>query len=138
MAYAERTEVAFEKSIGDIMKLLRQKGCDQIGQMESQDSFAVAFSIEGRMIRIKTPLTLKGSNRGQDQQRRQRGRALLLVIKAKFESVESGIETVEQAFLPHILMADGRTVHERIRDDLQIEYQTGRPTMGLLPDHRRD
>ena len=65
-----------------------------------------------------------------DQAKRQRGRALLLVIKAKLESVESGIETLEQAFLAHVVMADGKTVHERIAEPIALEYQSGRPSAG--------
>ena len=41
---------------------------------------------------------------------RRRWRALLLVIKAKLESVESGIETFEEAFASQIVLANGQTV----------------------------
>ncbi len=63
-----------------------------------------------------------------------RGRALLLVIKAKLESVESGIETLEQAFLAHVVMANGQTVYERISEGIALEYLTGVPNTvaGLL------
>ena len=71
-----------------------------------------------------------------EQAVRQRWRALALVIKAKLESVESGIETTEQAFLANVVvMADGFTVYERIKQPIALEYQTGKPSAsaGLLP-----
>jgi len=50
---------------------------------------------------------------------------MLLVIKAKFESVESGVETFEQAFLANVVTSSRLTVYERIAEDLAVEYQTG-------------
>lgn len=151
MAYAARTEVAFEKSIAEIVALVRGAGAAQIGQFDDVGFYAIQFMLADRLIRFRLPLpsidempTRKGNNQlltaqqrreRLDQARRQRGRALLLVIKAKLESVESKIETIEQAFLAHVVMADGRTVHERISEPIALEYQTGRPDpgRGLLP-----
>lgn len=67
-----------------------------------------------------------------EQAHRQKARALLLVIKAKLESVESGVETFEQAFLPNVVMADGATVYERIAAPIADEYRTGAPRVMLL------
>lgn len=68
------------------------------------------------------------------QWRRQRGRALLLVIKAKLESIESGVETFEQAFLANVVLANGETVHDRIAGPISDEYRTGavQPTTHLF------
>lgn len=151
MSYAENTSVAFEKSIAEIITLIKRAGAQQIGQFEAEDQFAIQFVLADRLIRFRVPLpgldeipTRSGNNVALNlpqrkerlaQRHRQRGRALLLVIKAKLESVESGIETLEQAFLAHVVMADGATVYERIAEPLAVEYRTGAPnaTMGLLP-----
>lgn len=61
-----------------------------------------------------------------DQRNRQRGRALMLVIKAKLESIESGVETFEEAFLANIVTANRQTVYERIAGTLAVEYETGK------------
>ena len=45
---------------------------------------------------------------------RQRWRALLLVLKAKLESVESNIETFENAFLAQIVMPGDQTVADLV------------------------
>lgn len=149
MAFAETTKVAFEKSIAEVMALIRKAGADQVGQMETRDGFAVQFTLSDRMVRFRVPfeqiedmpmrnsrghhLTKDQRQAKLEQSRRQRGRALLLTIKAKLESIESGIETFEQAFLAHVVMSDGQTVYERVSEGLALEYQTGRPSMAMLP-----
>lgn len=151
MAYAEGTTVAFETSIAEIVRLVKRAGAQQVAQAEGVGEYAIQFTLADRMIRFRLPLqkldeipTANGRNQRltgpqrQDklvQAHRQRGRALLLVIKAKLESVESGIETLEQAFLAHVVTVGGQTVYERISEGLALEYQTGRPdiTIGLLP-----
>lgn len=146
MAYAETTSVAFEKSIAEIIGAVRKAGAAQIGQFEGPDYYAVQFVLGDRLIRFRLPFpsldsipTRSGNNVAYtnaqrldrlEQRKRQRGRALLLVIKAKLESVESGIETLEQAFLAHVVMADGKTVYERIAEPIAIEYRTGAPSAG--------
>jgi hypothetical protein len=151
MAYAETTKVAFEQSVMEIMKMIRRAGAEQVGQMEDTRFFAVQFTLANRMIRFRVPFPtvedmpskdgygrpLPASKRGEklEQAKRQKGRALMLVIKAKLESVESGVETIEQAFLANVVMSDGMTVYERIAGPMALEYSEGRPSavQGLLP-----
>ena len=126
MAYAERTQVPFDKTVRDIMDLVRKAGAAQVGHMEEPDGLTVLFALADRQIRFRvawedTPIS-----------KRQRARALLLVVKAKLESVASGVETFEQAFLANIVMADGQTVHERVASDMALEYRSGEPRMYLI------
>lgn len=147
MAYAEDTKVPFERSISDIISLLNRAKADQIGQMQSREGFALQFTLADRMCRFRVPFKtiddmpqydgrnskLSAAQREArlEQWKRQRGRALMLVLKAKLESLESGIETFEEAFLAHVVMADGKTVYERIGEGLALEYKTGTPTLML-------
>ena len=149
MAFAETTKVPFERSISEIVSMVRNAGADRIGQMDTITHFTFQFTLGNRMVRFTIPMptvdempvkdgrnsTLTKAQREArlDQARRQRGRALMLVIKAKLESVESGIETFEQAFLANVVMLDGQTVHERIHERLAIEYSTGNKQFDLLP-----
>ncbi len=151
MAYAETTTVPLEKSIMEIMILIRRAGAEKIGQMEDVKWFAVQFALANRMIRFRVPfpsiddmpeydgrksaLSPEQRKARLDQAKRQRGRALMLVIKAKLESVESGVETLEQAFLANVVMSDGCTVYERISEGIALEYKVGKPSavQGLLP-----
>ena len=151
MAYAEGTTVAFDTSIGEIIALLRKAGAREIGQFDDDLTYAIQFALAGRVMRFRLSLPSIEDMPARDgrerllsreqrttrlaQSRRQRGRALLLVIKAKLESVESNIETIEQAFLAHIVLPGDRlTVYERVAAPLALEYQTGTPdaVAGLL------
>ncbi|MET0373980.1 MAG: hypothetical protein ABW128_06945 [Rhizorhabdus sp.] len=149
MAFAEGTTVAFEKSIAEIVGTLRKSGAQRIGQEEGPDQYLIQFLLQDRLIRFRLPLpklesmptmngrreTLTAPQRRDklDQAVRQRGRALLLVIKAKLESVESKIETLEEAFLANVVMADGMTVYERVAQPIQMEYESGKPQVMMLP-----
>lgn len=126
MAYAEHTKVPFIKTIADTLAMVRKAGAGQVGQFEEPNRITIMFSMEGRQVRFT--VGWDDSERSQ----RQRARALMLVIKAKLESIESGVETFEEAFLANIVMADRRTVYERVKNDMAIEYQSGEPTMFLI------
>ncbi len=148
MAYAEATKVSVEKSVAEIVTLVRKNAGSQIAQLDDDNRYVIAFTMADRQVRFTVvfdPVDHKrfqydgrGSTRTAaarrdhwGQHRRQRMRAMLLVIKAKFESVESGVETFEQAFLANVVTSNGQTVHERITQDLAVEYQSGtvRPLM---------
>jgi hypothetical protein len=104
----------------------------------------IAFEMHGRRIVFKLPLPDRKEKRFThvavnktattprsadsalkvwDQACRERWRALLLCIKAKLESVESGIETFEDAFLAHIQMPDGLTVGEHVKPNIALAYE---------------
>jgi hypothetical protein len=57
---------------------------------------------------------------------------LLLAVKAKLVSVDEGIETMEQAFLAHIIMPDGRTVGDHIKPRIATAYRDNK-MVPLLP-----
>jgi hypothetical protein len=126
MAYAERTQVPFTKSITDIMTMLRKAGAVQVGQMEEESRLTIMFAMQDRRVRFRVGWE------NTEASKRQRARALLLVIKAKLESIASEVETFEQAFLANIVMADDRTVHDRVSNDLALEYSSGQPGMFLI------
>lgn len=143
MTYAETTTVAFERSIAEIVGLLRAAGANQIGQMESRDRFTIQFTMSNRMIRFVVAFPTKDEvaqrcgprqdfTKVEMQWRRQRGRALLLVIKAKLESVESDVETLEQAFLANVVLANGQTLYERVAEPIALEYAAGKVQPMLL------
>lgn len=141
MAYAERTEVPIEKSIAEIVTMLKRAGAQQIGQMDEPTRFTIQFAMQDRLVRFRVVLptmgdapTRDGAGRVLDakqrgarlqQMIRQRGRALMLVIKAKLESVESNVETFEQAFLANVVLANGQTLYDRVAEPIAVEYKTG-------------
>ncbi|MBB4154131.1 hypothetical protein GGQ80_002041 [Sphingomonas jinjuensis] len=148
MAYAENTTVSVEKSIAGIISLVKRAGAQRVAQFDEPEQFTITFELANRMIRFQVALpplgempvrdgrgvTLPPARRAEKRQQahRQKARALLLVIKAKLESVESEVETFEQAFLPNVVMADGATVYERIAAPIAAEYERGAPGVLLL------
>lgn len=149
MAYAENTSIAIEQSIAEIIGMVRKAGADRIAQYEEPDRFTVSFFLNDRLIRFRVPLVTEykgpasyGNGRAVNQaewiaqRNRQRGRALMLVIKAKLESVESEIETIEEAFFANVVMADNQTVYERVSEHVALEYDTGKVSNTLLLTHK--
>lgn len=145
MPYAKETDVPFERSVAEIVGLLKKAGADQIAQVDQRERFTIQFTMADRMLRFRVDYLSaeqidKLTGPRQDpakvkaQWHRQRGRALLLVIKAKLEAVDSGVETFEQAFLANVVLSNGETVHERIASPIAAEYETGtvQPTGALF------
>ena len=147
MPYAENTKVAPERSRAEIEQTLNRYGAEAFSYGYEGDRAIVAFRAHGRFVRfeihtppldgfirtksrqVRTPVQRRAA---QEQAVRQRWRALLLVVKAKLESVESGIETFEEAFLAHILLPDSTTVGQYLTPQLEQAYETGNMP-SLLP-----
>lgn len=140
--YADRTEVTSDRSRAEIERTLRRYGAASFAYGWDQHSANIMFEIADRRILFRLPMpnpteprftrTPTGKDRSPsaaeaafEQAVRQRWRALALVIKAKLEAVAAGITTVEQEFLAHIVMPDGRTVGEHARPAIASAYETG-------------
>lgn len=141
--YAKDTTVPAEKSRADIERALNRYGASRFGYMNGPDGATIAFECHGRRIRFEMPLpdrTDRAFTRDRwgnmvapatvekkfDQACRQRWRALLLTIKAKLESVESGIATFEDEFLPYTMLPDGQTVSQWIQPQIEQAYMSGK------------
>lgn len=134
MAYAEKTKVPIGQTKGEIESLVLRHGGTTFGILSGEDMAQVVFEEHGRRLLFRLPLIpeAQSSDKQREQFRRARWRALLLAIKAKFESIEGGIETFEEAFLANIVLPDGKTVAEHARPAIASSYDSGemRP---LLP-----
>lgn len=125
MTYAKGTTVAPEKTRMEIERVLAKYGATDFGYMMRSDMATIVFAKSDRRVRFNLPLPQAGDRRGE-QLLRERWRALLLCIKAKLESVESRIETFDEAFLAHVVMPGGQTVYEHAREQIAIAYDGGR------------
>ncbi len=145
MVYAENTSVSPERSLAEIQKTLRRYGADRFAFYDSRTQISIAFELRGRRVRLSLALpdtpssfTATGKKRtptqaqsALEQEIRRRWRALALTIKAKLEAVESGIETLDQAFMPYLLLPDGQTLSEYLKPELDMALATG--NIPLLP-----
>lgn len=137
--FAEGTKVPITQSRAEIERTLERFGADSFGYMTQPDKAMIAFRCRDRNVRFDLPLPSREKARSQDRWERdlrERWRALCLCIKAKLASVESGIESFEEAFLSHVVMPDGQTVGEHARPRIAQSYD-GKQNVPLLPGPAR-
>lgn len=146
MAYAANTSVPVAKSRAEIEHLLSKHKCAKFmaGVDHEQHRATVQFQAHNRIIKFEIGLpdpldpkykkikntylqrTAAGIAKLVEQEERTRWRALLLVIKAKLEAVESGIATFEDEFLSHVLLPNQQTVAEWVGPTVDRIYETGK------------
>lgn len=136
MSYAKRTAVSVPRSRIEIEALLQKYKASRIGVITEVGRATVAFTIGNWSVRFKLPLPTGAEANGWrdrngwsfseaqkqkriEQESRERWRALLLTIKAKLVSVESNVETFEEAFMAHLVMSGGATAGESFLPELR-------------------
>lgn len=152
MAYAATTKVAVERSRAEIERLVEKHACSQFATMTDYEAgrAVVQFRAHERIVRFTLALpkaeafthrVVRGrkkpnphSRADWEQASRSRWRALVLVVKGKLESVENGIATFEEEFMPYIVMPDGRTVADHVVPAIARAYEGGM-VANLLPEH---
>ena len=148
--YAQHTSVPADRSRDEVERVLTRYGASGFGyswerrempvqpvptygpRTELREFATLVFHLRKRRIRLDVPMPTDreaGGTSRRDAAVRQRWRAILLVIKAKLEAVESGIATLEAEFLANVITEDGRTIGEIIVPRLTEAVAAGR----LLP-----
>jgi hypothetical protein len=149
--YASKTTVPVERSRNEIEYTLQRYGASQFMYGWDGSGAVIAFIVDTgpaqrRQVRFHLPLPSRDERRFTHHSRgprsaaaaeteweqacRQRWRALLLVVKAKLEAVESGIATFEDEFLAYIMLPDGGTVGDLLGPQLEAAYD---PDKGVMP-----
>lgn len=140
--FAATTQVPSQKSRNEIETVLYRYGATGFMYGWQSQNAVISFAAHSRQIRFILPLPDKasrdlthngrGTRRSQtdfqkayDQAERQRWRALLLVIKAKLECVDSKITSFEDEFLSHIVLPNGQTMGEVSKPQIKAAYETG-------------
>jgi hypothetical protein len=141
--FAEGTSVSAERSRAEIEQTLLRFGADQFAYGWETDRAMVQFRAHERLVRFTLPLPARDdpaiTHTPSTRQRRtegaieemyqratrQRWRALLLIVKAKLEAVETGIVAFEDEFLAQTVLPDGSTAGEWMQPQLQAAYATG-------------
>ena len=118
MPYAAKTRVPAERTRAEIEELVRRHGATQFASAWDTTSrrAQIEFLLGNRRIRFNVVLP----EEKHVQLVRSRWRSLMLAIRAKLESVKTGIESFDEAFLAHVVMKDGRTFGEITSK--QLEY----------------
>ncbi len=148
MNYANRTEVSPGKSRDEIERTLRRYGATKFMYGWQENAAVIGFEAYNRRIRFVLPLPREGEvertatgrrrrnpQKSLEQAERQRWRALALAVKAKLETVESGIATFEQEFMAYVVLPDGSTVGEWMAPQIETAYRMGQmPPLLPMPE----
>lgn len=146
MSYAQATQVSVEKSKMEIERLLTRYGATSFVSGWNETSATILFECHKRRIKFVIPIprksdftkTPEGRMRRNElvpqvweQDCRARWRALVLIVKAKLEAVQSGVALFEDEFAMHTVMPDGRTVGEIVHPAIEEAYTTGKMPLML-------
>lgn len=158
--YARGTEVSVDRSEAEIRRLLQRYGADQItvGTSAEPPQAAVLFNYlapaakgaPARRLPVKVVIALPSpreerftrtpsGRRPRSQEAaynewrnacRQQWRVLVLLIQAQLEGILNGIVTPEEAFLPWLVLAGGRTVSQWASQELTSGHMPALPAPG--------
>lgn len=133
MPYAANTSVPIDRSRAELEKMLVKHGAKRFASGWDEAHAHVQFDLRDRRVRFHIPMVFpKTTKSKQEQLTRARWRAVVLVVKAKLEAIDSGVETFEEAFLPHIVVpGENQTVAELLLPNLEAIYK-GEPLPPLL------
>ncbi len=144
--YAEGTTVPVERSRAEIEALVARYGARKFASGYDEDArlAVVQFELNDRRIlfrlHLPDPADREFTHDGRGRQRtalqrdnayqaecRRLWRSLVLVLKAKLESVESGVESFDSAFLAQLVLPNtaGRTYGDIALPQIAHVYATG-------------
>lgn len=126
--FAENTSVPVARSQAELSTLLDKIGATGLMIGRRIPRVVVGFEVNSKAIRFEM-LIPEGKDPAQEE--RRCWRALLLIIKAKFEAQMSGVTTFETEFMPYFVMKNGKTLGENILPQLEDASQSG-STLKLL------
>lgn len=148
--YAQKTTVDVSRSRVELERVLSRYGCTQFVSGSDVDGRAlIGFAVHERQVRLSIaapkPAEFQTTPAGRRRRPnavaqcmtdevRRRWRSLILVLKAKFEAVESGISTFDDEFMAHIALPNGTTVGQFMRPQIAESYASGKMP-ALLPAH---
>lgn len=124
--YAKKSSVSPQNTRNDIEKTLVRYGAEGFAYGWQGKNVMIGFMLRDRRMQFVLPLPDMGNNKQKyEQEIRSKWRALFLIIKAKLEAVESGITTLEDEFLAHIVLPGGETVGDWMKPQIDEAYRIG-------------
>jgi hypothetical protein len=134
--FAIDTKVPVNQTRSEIEQVLQRFGATSFAFAVQEKAATVMFECTGRRIRFDLPLPKDLTEAKTARIHREKWRALFLSIKAKLVSVDTEIETFEEAFLAHVVLADGSTVGQMTRPAIEQQYKTGNMVPLLGPPRK--
>lgn len=133
MSYAKNTSVPIARSQDEIRRILSKYGGNTFAFADNPETAMVQFELNGKRIKYLIPLGQGDRKNNAAQVARAKWRCLVLVIKAKLESVASGITTLEQEFMSQILLPNGETVGDVVLPEIENSYNNKQmpPLLGM-------
>ncbi len=136
--YAQDTSVPVDRTIAEIKGVLGKHGSTGFVYGTTPDRVMIGFEMQSRRLRFIVPMLEPNKSRSNEREvakeERRRWRALLLLVKAKLESVASGIVEFDREFLAHIVIDGSTTVGDRWVDEARAMLSDGRTLPPLLGD----
>lgn len=137
MALPYENTTSGEKAVQDMQKILQKFGCSKFGQMMDWEAgeLLIQFEFRGRPVSMKAsvngyaqawlkehPYSSRSRTSKVDYERKAKQIAGVAVysilrdwIKGQVVAIETGILSFEGAFLGSILLANGNTILEEVR-----------------------
>ena len=124
--FAIDTKVPVVQTRSEIEQILQRFGATSFAFAMQEKGATVMFECQGRRIRFDLPLSKDATDAEIARDHGEKWGALFLSIKAKLVSVDTEIETFEEGFLAHVVLADGSTVGQMTRPAIEQQYKTGK------------
>src|SRR3954453_4412375 len=113
--YGTGTRVEVHRSRYELERVLQKYGAGDVFVVEADANASIQFAIHGRHVQLALPLpdpddsrfthtpsgkarTVTAQERAYEQALREHWRSLIVAVRGKLQSVESGISTFEQEF----------------------------------------
>lgn len=141
--YAKKTRVPVERSRGEIERILRAHGAQQVASSWDVASRTgqVACRLKGYTLRwtVTTPgihvthaLSAEQLKRKVADEEARRWRVLVILIKAKLDAIETGGAVIEAEFLANICLPNGKTVYDVAKPEIDRAMTSGKTPTLLL------
>jgi hypothetical protein len=134
--YAKKTKVPVGQSRNEVETLLVKNGATGFMYGHVDGKTMIAFELRERRLRFIVPMPQVNKTRSNEREVgaeiRRRWRALLLVLKAKLEAVDSQIVQFDEEFLAHIVVRGSETVGDIFVPQMREAIATGKlpPLLG--------
>lgn len=143
------TATSGDKALGELQRVLQKFGCQSFGTMVDQEkgTTLVQFRWRGRTVSLEAswkgyaaawkrahPHTYRSTKSVSEHDRKALEQAQVSVcsvlrdwVKGQVTAIECGVMSFEAAFMPHMLLQDGRRVIDKVQADKLLPPPEDKP-----------